>query len=74
MNNIQRTKYQPSRREEYPDFINEVDLAPPRYMPELAHTDYILQTTKGLLSRGYSKEDVKKIIGENFLRLTKEVL
>ncbi|UCB47546.1 MAG: membrane dipeptidase, partial [Spirochaetota bacterium] len=29
--------------------------------------------TRGLLDRGYSESDVKKIMGENFLRLFKEV-
>jgi membrane dipeptidase len=58
------TKYQPSRREEYSHFVNEVDL----------HTDYMLKTMKGLFGRGYSKQDVKKIIGDNFLRICKQVL
>jgi membrane dipeptidase len=68
------TKYQPARRAEYSHFVNEVDLKPHRYMPGMAHHDYMQQTTKGLLGRGYSKQDVKKIIGDNFLRVCKEVL
>ena len=68
------TKYQPSRRKEYSHFINEVDLRPHRYVPDLAHTDYMLKTMKGLFGRGYSKQDVKKIIGDNFLRICKQVL
>ncbi len=68
------TKYQPVRQVEYSHYSNEVNLIPPRYMPELAHTDYILETTRGLLRRGYSNQEVKKIIGENFLRLVKAVL
>ena len=68
------TKYQPVRQMDYSHYSNEVNLIPPRYMPELAHTDYILTTTRGLLSRGYSRHEVKKIIGENFLRLTEKVL
>lgn len=67
-------KYQPSRHEQYKNFVNEVDLKPPRYMPELAHTDYMLQITNGLLSRGYSEEEVKGIIGENCVKLLKKVL
>jgi membrane dipeptidase len=27
--------------------------------------------TKGLMERGYSKKDIKKILGENFLRIFK---
>jgi membrane dipeptidase len=68
------TKYQPVRQVEYSHYSNEVNLVPPRYMPELAHTDYVLKTTRGLLGRGYSKQEVKKIIGDNFLRLIKTVL
>lgn len=30
--------------------------------------------TEGLLKRGYSEEDVKKILGQNFLRVIKEVM
>ena len=30
--------------------------------------------TKGLLKRGYSEQDVKKILGENYLRVFKEVI
>lgn len=66
--------FQPSRLEGYEHFTNEIDSQPPRYMAELAHTDYMLLITRGLLSRGYSKKDVKLILGENFLRLMKEVL
>lgn len=29
--------------------------------------------TKGLISRGYSEKDIKKILGENFIRVYKEV-
>ncbi|MGQ9647487.1 MAG: dipeptidase [Thermodesulfobacteriota bacterium] len=29
--------------------------------------------TKGLVSRGYSEQDIKKILGENFIRVFKEV-
>ena len=43
-------------------------------MTELAHTDYMLMTTRGLLNRGYSKNEVTKIMGENFLRLIKDVI
>ena len=68
------TKYQKARQTQYIDFENEVNLKPYRYMPEMAHTDYILLTTKGLLKRGYSKQEVKKIIGDNFLRVMKKVL
>ena len=68
------TKYQPARQEHYSHFENEVNLKPNRYMPEMAHTDYMLLTTKGLLERGYSKQEVKKIIGDNFLRIIKKVL
>lgn len=68
------TKYQDARQEQYLHFENEVNLKPNRYMPEMAHTDYMLLTTKGLLERGYSKQEVKKIIGDNFLRIIKKVL
>ena len=66
--------FQPSRLKGYEHFTNEIDVQPPRYMPELAHTDYMLSITRGLLSRGYSKRDVKLVLGENFVRLMKEVL
>jgi membrane dipeptidase len=68
------TKYQLVRQDKYSHYSNEVNLMPPRYMPELAHTDYMLETTRGLLKRGYSEQEVRKIIGENFLRLIKKVL
>ena len=68
------TKYQPVRQAEYSHYSNEVNLVPPRYMTELAHTDYMLMTTRGLLNRGYSKNEVTKIMGENFLRLIKDVI
>ena len=66
--------FQPSRLPAYMHFTNEIDSQPPRYMVELAHTDYMLSITRGLLSRGYSKNDVKLILGENCVRLMKEVL
>lgn len=67
------TKYQPARQKKYIHFVDEVDLKSPRYMHELSHTDYMFKTMKRLLERGYSKQDVKKILGENFLRVCKKV-
>ena len=61
------TKFQHARQEEYLQFNNEVNLKPHRYMPELVHIDYMLTTTRGLLSRGYSKQEVKKIIAKTAL-------
>jgi len=33
----------------------------------------IVDITKGLVARGYSDEDIQKIIGLNFLRVFREV-
>ncbi len=66
--------FQPARLEAYKHFTNEIDSQRPRYMEELAHTDYMLSITRGLLSRSYSEKEVKLILGENCLRLMKAVL
>ena len=66
--------FQPARLEAYKHFTNEIDSQPPRYMAELAHTDYMLSITRGLLLRSYSKKETKMILGENCLKLMKEIL
>ncbi len=43
----------------YPKNLGDVSLTP--------------NFTKGLISRGYSERDIKKILGENFMRVYKEV-
>jgi len=40
----------------------------------LEGVDKIPNITKGLLDRGYEEKDIKKILGENFLRVFKEVV
>jgi membrane dipeptidase len=68
------TKYQEARQQGYTYFSNEINIKPPKVMPEYADTDYMLKITRGLLWRGYSEQEVKKIMGENCLRLITEVL
>jgi len=68
------TKYQEARQQKYLHFMNEINIQAPHVMPEYADTDYMLKITRGLLSRSYSKQDVKKIMGENCVRLMQEVL
>lgn len=67
-------KYQPARQRTYRHFSNEINLQPPKYMPAYAHTDYMVRIARGLLGRGFSRADVKKIIGENCLRLLQATL
>lgn len=43
-------------------------------LPELEDCSKIPNITKGLVKRGYSEKDVKKILGGNFLRVFKQVL
>lgn len=45
----------------------------PDNVPELADVSCLPHLTGGLLRRGYSVDEVKKILGGNFLRLFKEV-
>lgn len=45
---------------------------PAPYAPKVLGT--ILDLTRGLLKRGYSTEEVKNILGENFLRVFKEIM
>lgn len=40
----------------------------------LEGVDKVPNITKGLLDRGYKEKDIKKILGENFLRVFKEVV
>ena len=47
-------------------------LKPPMPKGLERHTD-VPNITKGLLTHGYSRDEVKKILGENFLRLIKQV-
>ncbi len=68
------TKYQEARQQNYLHFINEINIQAPHVIPEYADTDYMLRITRGLFSRGYSKQDVKKIMGENCVRLMRQVL
>ena len=62
--------------QEYKDFGYDPETypLPPWTYPE--NIDDISKTpnfTKGLISRGYSEKDIKKILGENFIRVFKEV-
>jgi membrane dipeptidase len=68
------TKYEQARQEEYNHFKDEVNMIPPRYLPELAHHDYMFKITESLLIRGYTETEVKLVIGGNFMRIMKEVL
>lgn len=40
----------------------------------LNNVSYLPDVTKGLLKKGYSRDDIRKILGGNFLRVFKEVL
>jgi len=40
----------------------------------LEGVDKVPNITKGLLDRGYKEKDIKKILGENFLRVFKKVV
>jgi membrane dipeptidase len=62
------TKYQPARQRAYRHFSNEINLRPPKYMRDYEHTDYLVRITRDLQDRGFSRSDVKKIIGENSIR------
>jgi membrane dipeptidase len=43
-------------------------------LPELEDCSKMPNITRGLVKRGYSDEDIKKILGGNFLRVFKQVL
>ncbi len=43
-------------------------------LPDLEDCSKMVNITKGLVERGYSEKDVKKILGGNFLRVFKQVL
>jgi len=55
-----------------PEIGNEVDFDS-RYPKGLESIRFLPELTKGLLKRGYSEGDVKKILGENNLNLYKKV-
>jgi membrane dipeptidase len=44
------------------------------FHPELRDWSHLPNVTKSLLKRGYSEEDIRKVLGENFLRVYKKVL
>lgn len=68
-----RLKYEPSRNPRYAHFTNEIDQRPPRTIPGLGGEDKILNLTRGLVARGYADSDIKKILGENALRVIRDV-
>lgn len=68
-----RLKYEPSRNPTYAHFANEIDQRPPQTIPGLDGEDKVLNLTRGLLARGYVDSDVKKILGENALRVIQQV-
>lgn len=49
------------------------DSNPPDYPEGIKTVEELPNLTKGLIQRGYGKNDVKKILGLNFLRVAKEV-
>ncbi|MDB6010054.1 MAG: hypothetical protein JWL65_2304 [Gammaproteobacteria bacterium] len=52
--------------ETYPDgtYNHEIQVAQPEQLPQL---------TEGLLKRGYAEEDVRNILGLNWLRVARQV-
>jgi membrane dipeptidase len=44
-----------------------------RYLPEFGWLSEFPNITRGLVERGYSDEDIKKIMGGNFLRVAEQV-
>ena len=59
---------------EYPkEFRIDGNIIVPHYPKEFQTAADIPNLTRALLERGYSEGDVKKIIGENFVRLFREV-
>ncbi len=44
------------------------------FHPELRGWSHLPNVTKSLLKRGYSEEDIRKVLGGNFLRVYKKVL
>jgi len=64
------------KKVEYPKEFRterEGDIVVPYYPEGFQSAADFPNLTRGLLDRGYSERDVKKIIGENWLRLFKEV-
>ncbi len=48
--------------------------APPYYYPEeIAMPEMLCNLPDALLARGYAESDIKKILGENYMRVLKEV-
>ncbi|MGB9903278.1 MAG: membrane dipeptidase, partial [Desulfotomaculales bacterium] len=45
----------------------------PGNLPGLEDASRLPAFTDGLLSRGYKEEEIRKILGGNFLRLLKEI-
>jgi membrane dipeptidase len=44
------------------------------FHPELKDWRHLPNVTRSLLKRGYSEQDIRKVLGENFLRVYKKVL
>jgi len=59
-----------------PDFIEVgvLGLAPDRYIDGVDDITKLGRVTEGLVERGYSEEDVLKILGGNLLRVLRQIL
>ena len=44
-----------------------------QYLPEFGWLSEFPNITRGLVERGYSDEDIKKVMGGNFLRVAEQV-
>lgn len=56
----------------YPDIVTDYDLST-RHVTGLDSLENLPLLAQGLLDRGYSEDDVRKFLGENFLRVYREV-
>jgi len=56
----------------YPDIVSDYDLST-RHVAGLDSLEKLPLLAQGLLDRGYVEADVRKFLGENFLRVYREV-